>query len=228
MALFGKDLKETLGKVKDKVGEVSKDISAQTKEHKEKSNEAKAPVEGSIARYEVTYIGGLPQLPKKKTGAIGLNIMPDRFILKPTITALDFFELMEIPYDSISKFELDKRTVSNAEMLLSSSSSDMKSLEQENNINITYTAEDGSEIMLRVEMLTGVSVYGQAGKCREMLDVLRNNKILDKLNKTTEAAPQQVQESPIDQIKKLSELKDLGVISEEEFNQKKAELLAKL
>ena len=35
-------------------------------------------------------------------------------------------------------------------------------------------------------------------------------------------------ESPLEQLKKLSELKELGIISEEEFNQKKADLLAKL
>ena len=32
----------------------------------------------------------------------------------------------------------------------------------------------------------------------------------------------------LDQIKKLSELKDAGILSEEEFNSKKTELLSKL
>ena len=50
----------------------------------------------------------------------------------------------------------------------------------------------------------------------------------------TQAAPQQVvvqqapQADPMEQLQKLASLKDAGIISEEEFNQKKAELLAKL
>lgn len=51
-----------------------------------------------------------------------------------------------------------------------------------------------------------------------------------------EAAKPQVQvvqantteESPIEKLKKLSELKDLGIISEEEFNQKKVELMSQI
>lgn len=41
-----------------------------------------------------------------------------------------------------------------------------------------------------------------------------------------QAAP--AADDPLEQLKKLSALKDAGIISEEEFNQKKAELLAKL
>lgn len=51
----------------------------------------------------------------------------------------------------------------------------------------------------------------------------------------TQAAPQQVviqqaatQADPLEQLEKLSKLKAAGIISEEEFNQKKAELLTKL
>lgn len=51
----------------------------------------------------------------------------------------------------------------------------------------------------------------------------------------TQASPQQVvvqqaapQADPMEQLEKLSKLKNAGIISEEEFNQKKAELLAKI
>lgn len=80
--------------------------------------------------------------------------------------------------------------------------------------------------MTRVEMLTGVTVYGQAEKCRELLDLLREKKILGKLNKDAQkTAPA---DDPLEQLKKLNALKDAGVISEEEFNEKKAALLAKI
>ncbi len=49
-----------------------------------------------------------------------------------------------------------------------------------------------------------------------------------KAESTPQVIVQQQAESPIEQLKKLSELKDLGIISEEEFNTKKTELLAKI
>lgn len=53
-----------------------------------------------------------------------------------------------------------------------------------------------------------------------------------KLAKQASSQPQvivqQQAESPVEQIKKLKDLADLGIITEEEFNQKKADLLAKM
>jgi len=51
--------------------------------------------------------------------------------------------------------------------------------------------------------------------------------------KTANSTPQvivqqQQQADPLEQLEKLSKLKEMGVISEEEFNTKKADLLAKL
>lgn len=100
---------------------------------------------------------------------------------------------------------------------------------EENDICITFELEDGTELMLRVEMLIGVTIYGQATKCRELLDVLRQNSILKlfKQNKAAAEAPA-AQPNVLDQIEKLAALKAAGILTEEEFNQKKAELLTKL
>lgn len=216
----------------NKVAEASKESIDKMKSFNAESKSMKAPLEGSIERYGVTYIGGLVQYPKKKSGEIGLNIMPDKFVFTATTTTKDWFEGLEISYDRIKKLEIVERTISNTEMLLSSSSSDMTSMQQKNNIEITYDNDENIETVLRVEMLTGVSIYGQAGKCREFMDKLRQNQILNKFKSNEEkasSAPQQPnQDDPITQLKKLSELKDMGIISEEEFNAKKTELLAKM
>ena len=87
--------------------------------------------------------------------------------------------------------------------------------------------DEGNELMTRVEMLTGVSVYGQAQKCRELLDLLRENKILGRLNKDT-SKPAAPADDPLEQLKKLNALKEAGILSDEEFNAKKAELLSKI
>lgn len=55
-----------------------------------------------------------------------------------------------------------------------------------------------------------------------------------KMLKTQTAVPQQVvvqaesAPNPVEQLKKLAELKDMGILSEDEFNAKKAELLSKI
>lgn len=102
-------------------------------------------------------LGGFPKKPIKKSNptSFGLNIMPDSF----TRTSWYGDELFVIPYDKVVKFEIVKRQVSTTEALLSSNG-ETQSLEQLNNIQITHVDEDGNELMTRVEMLTGVTVYG--------------------------------------------------------------------
>ena len=99
-------------------------------------------------------------------------------------------------------------------------------------------------------MLTGISIYGQAKKCVEFMDVLRQNGILKKFagncnaaqnmqgqqmsgvqaGETQAAGAAQVSNGDVilEQIEKLAGLKEKGILSEEEYKQKKSELLAKL
>lgn len=228
---FLDQLKDKTSQITDKVTTTFNDAKTQINDYRAQAAEAKLPVEGSIERYQVVYLGGFPKKPIKKNSptSFGLNIMPDSFIFKPELETRNSWygdELFVIPYDKVVKFEIVKRQVSTTEALLSSNG-DTKSLEQLNNIQIVHLDEDGNELMTRVEMLTGVTVYGQAEKCRELLDLLSEKKILGKLNKDTQkpAAPA---DDPLEQLKKLNALKDAGIISEEEFNEKKATLLAKI
>lgn len=225
-------LDEKFDKVKQQMGDSFAEVKKSYAESKAESNEAKAPVEGAIIKYEVTYKGGFPKKPQKKSDAVwfGLNIMEDSFIFKPELQAKkDWFgeENFVIPYDKVTKFEIVKRQVSMTEAMLSSNG-DTKSLEQMNNINISYLDDEGAEQMARVEMLTGTSIYGQAAKCQELVDLLREKKILSKLNKEKSQSVQSTGDDVLAQIEKLASLKEKGLLSEDEFNQKKATLLEKL
>ena len=221
-----KKIGEKLSDIKDNVQKSWDESSAAMKANSEENKALKQPLEGAIIRYEVIYLGGLPEYPKAKHGsAIGVNVMPDRFVFTKTGTSKDWFTEYEIPYDRIGELTIEKRTISNTEMLLGGGNDPNQ--QQENNICILFDAKDGTELLLRVEMLTGVTIYGQATKCREFMDVLRQNGILKKFKqKTNVSAP--VQQDVLGQIEKLANLKTMGILSEEEFNQKKAELLAKL
>ena len=243
MGLFDK-LKETANTVKDKVSDMElgdkfneikdsakkkwDDSTAAMKAANEESKEMKKPLEGAIIRYEVIYLGGLPEYPKAKHGnAIGFNVMPDKFVFTQTITSKEWFNGYEISYDAISDIRIEKRTISNTEMLLGGGNDPNQ--QQENNICIEFTTPDDTDLVLRVEMLTGVTIYGQATKCREFMDVLRQNNILKKFKKKAESgASSNSEPSILDQIEKLSKLKDAGILSEDVFNQKKAALLEKL
>lgn len=223
-----KQLGEKLGNAKESMKKAWDESTEAMRENSRENKELKQPLEGAIIRYEVIYIGGLPEYPKAKHGsALGFNVMPDKFVFTKTGTSKDWFEGYEIPYDKISDIHIEKRTITNAEMFLGGGND--ANQQQENNVCITFESADGKELMLRVEMLTGVTIYGQATKCREFLDILRQNDILKIIKANSkEEESKGGQPDVLEQLEKLSKLKDAGIISEDEFNTKKADLLSKL
>ena len=72
------------------------------------------------------------------------------------------------------------------------------------------------DTLFKVEAERVVAVYHQYRKLSKMTNV------------QPQVIVQQPQEDPLTQLKKLAELKEIGVISDEEFNIKKAELLTKI
>ena len=184
------------------------------------------PVEGAYIRYEVTYISGVDSIPKAKAGAIGLNIMPDRFAFRITYTSKDWFTDMDIPYDQITDIRIEKRNITTAEMLMGGGND--ANQQQENNIVIEYTDENNKKRTLRTEMLTGVTIYNQAAKCREFMDLLRQHDILEQIEAKKNAKKSGGEVDVVAQIEKLAKLKEAGVITEEEFQAKKGALLEKI
>lgn len=223
-----KQLGEKFANAKDSMKKTWDESTAAIKASNEENKALKQPLEGAFIRYEVIYLGGLPEYPKAKHGnAVGLNIMPDKFVFTKTGSSKDWFAGYEVPYSKISEITIEKRTISNTEMLLGGGND--ANQQQENNICIAFELDDGTELMLRVEMLTGGTIYAQATKCREFMDLLRQKGILKTIKQNTEMpAAQPAQPDVLAQIEKLAALKSAGVLSEDEFNQKKAELLTKL
>lgn len=227
MGLFGdKSAFDIFSDVKKQVIDKTKESSETMKKAKEAINESKLPIEGALRRYGVVYLGGLSQYPKKRSGEIGLNIMPECFYFKPTIGTDDWFEDMIIPYDKITNFEIKTRQITTTEFMLGPDSA--VALKTENNIEITYFNNSNEEVVLRLEMLTGFTVYNQAMRCKEMVDFLRQQGILQKIIKQQPPSPPKSNDNVLELIEKLSQLRDNGIITEEEFNTKKAEFLAKL
>ena len=197
----------------------------------EQSKQNKLPQEGGLIRYEVIYKGDHPdfQLEKKKSSYILLDIMPDRFSLLAKPQSEDWFTGFEIPYNRIISLEIVERVISNAEMLLSSGSNN-SDLRQKNVIEIKYLDEVGDEYVVRNEMLTGTTVMGQAKVCQEMIDLLRTKGIMKQFKGTenSHSANASGGDDVLSQIEKLAKLKEQGILTEEEFANKKAALLEQL
>lgn len=78
-------------------------------------------------------------------------------------------------------------------------------------------------------MLTGTTIFNQTAKCREFMDLLRQYDIFDKFdskdNKTNTSSDGN---DVFAQLEKLQKLKEAGILTDEEFNLKKQELLNKM
>lgn len=174
-----------------------------------------------IAEYKVVYRGGLAELPKSKSGGIAFHVWGDRFALEPATGSTRFWTSLTIPYAAIGDLRIVRRQVGAGEALLVSSSG-QRNLEQDNNIHIHYTDEGGQQIVLRLEMLTGVSVTGQAKKAAEFNDLLQARGIRAKFQ---QAAVQPSAGSLADELGKLQQLVASGVLTPDEFAAAKARLL---
>lgn len=188
-----------------------------------KSSKAE-PADGTpapIAEYKVIYRGGLAELPKAKTGHIMLQAWGDCFAMEPGSVSKKFWTPLTIPYAAISDVQIVRRQVSTAESLLSSSQG-QRNLEQDNNIHIHYTDATGQPVVLRVEMLTGVTVTGQAKKAAEFNDLLQAHGIRAQFQQATAPAGSG---SVADEFAKLGQLFQQGILSPEEFAAAKGQLL---
>lgn len=183
--------------------------------------------ENLICDYSVIYLGGLPEYPKSKSSSIDFLIFKDKFELKPTFASKSWFNGLTINFGSISDLQIVERQVGTIEGILGGLNS--RQLNQPNNINITYNS-NGQEIVLRIEMLSGITVMGQAKKCIELEDRLRTNGIRNKFIKVTNPITENnilATDIPT-QLEKLANLLEKGILTKEEFDAKKLELLAKM
>lgn len=143
-------------------------------------------------------------------------------MFRPTVGSKKFWHELNVPYASVKSVDVVARTVSTGEALLGGINS--RQLNQDNNLNFTYMNVEGQTVVLRVEMLTGVTVMAQAGKCREFMDYLRTQGILDKFEGGPEVTPAPAASSG-PSLTELAELHKQGVLTDEEFSAAKAKVL---
>lgn len=237
MALFdkikngdlAKSLKEKVGQAKDSMKESLDNAKESYQKGKEEREKSKQPQEGGIKRYEVTYRGGHPEYAMSKEinkyPYIIMDVMPDRLSFLPKQLSEPWFRGYEIPYSKIISIDIVERTMSFTESMLGSGG-DNSDLRQKNVLEITYLDDSNDEYVVRNEMLTGTSVMGQARVCLEMMDLLRAHKIPQQfIKKQVSSDIVSTQVSSADELKKYKDLLDAGIITQEEFDAKKKQLL---
>ena len=176
--------------------------------------------ERPLESYDVVYKGGLRDLPKSKAGKIKMDLYPDRIELQPTIGS-KFWTELAIPFSSISSLEIVERTLSTFEGLAGGVNS--RQLNQKNNIHVTYAGAEG-ETLLRLEMLSGFTVMGQATKCNEFEDRLRTFRVREQFV-TRPPSPTLPGVGISAELARLASLKADGILTDEEFAAAKARLL---
>ena len=153
---------------------------------------------------------------------IKLEVFDDYFKLKPTAASQDWFSGAAIQYKNI----IDVQFVQSLGM-----KKDLKTV-----IQIDYDDEKHDEIQIRLEM-KGFTNSGAAKKCAEFEDCLRNNKVKDKFKLTEKTTKENVgvdedknnfSEDVFAKIERLSKLREDGILSEKEFEEKKQELLSQI
>ena len=183
---------------------------------------------GSIASYQVQYLGGLLEHPKSKAGFIELLLQDDCFQAEPDPREHQVVGTsVTIPYSDVNSVSIVARTVGTAEGLLGGLNS--RQLKTRTTIcTSTIRVPQASGPILRVEMLSGVTVMGQAKKAKEFEDRLRANGILAKFRAAAAAPGMQAVDIP-GQLARLGEMhSSAGIRTDEEFAAKKTELLARL
>lgn len=169
------------------------------------------------------YKGGLPLYPKSNSSPLILKICDDRFVFHPTIGA-SWFKSFSIPYSDVCGIDILQRQAGLLETAIGGL--DSLQLNTKSVIELSFM-KDTTELKTRWQMLSGLSASGQAQKASEMLDLIRSHGITNQFKKTT-AAQDNVSNNIPTQIEKLAGLRDRGLITEEEYNAKKAELLQRM
>lgn len=182
----------------------------------------------ALETYKVVYRGGLPRLPKAKSGEIRMVLTPTEFQFNPTIGSQKYWEPLHIPYGDVRDLHIVARQESTVEKLLGGP--DAHKLDDANNIHIDYVDSAGTAVLLRFEMLTGLTVQGQAKKCREFEDRLHTHGIRSQFQHVPAqgAATGGTGADIADQITKLAALRDQGLLTAEEFEAKKTQLLDRM
>lgn len=171
-----------------------------------------------IFQQKASYRGGILGYP---TSADKPGIA---YILNDSIIFYDNFISIRVYYNRIIDAQLDFFELRGSRAILAGGNNARMLQEIKNNIAITYLDQDDNERTFKLQIHGAATIPGEAVKAQEFL-----NYLLDfKGSFIKKQVDNESNNNTIETLKKLKELKDMGIISESEFEEKKRSLLDKI
>jgi len=169
--------------------------------------------EDILISYKVNYMHGLPEH-KKPIYSIRMNLLRDGIFFQKT-RKHNFY--LYIEYKKIEKIEIVKGVGTRYGNI-----ADLAGKQ----IEITYQNDVQHQMCIRFEMATAKLIgWADVKACQELMSFIKNSGIADKfIQPATHVQTPDI----LTQIEKLGELHKSGVLTDEEFEAKKAELLGRL
>ena len=161
---------------------------------------------------KVKYTSGLSNL-SKATKAITMELFSEGF----RFYGNNFPELW-IPHSSVSEFKISRDGLS----LWKSST---VSYFDERMIDIFYLNNEGEKVTIKVEIPPPPFIFVPFTVREELKAVMNEHNIFDKFASAQVANPS---DEILSQIEKLAEMHKSGILTDEEFQAKKAELLSRI
>lgn len=122
-----------------------------------------------LETYSVAYRSGIAELPHHKTASILLNLTTQFLVLEPTMASRKFWLRLSIPYENILDITLAPHESSTLEGILGGiGGNNTGRLSTDNNLDIRFVDAAGATQSLRLEMMTGLSVTGQAAIAQQL------------------------------------------------------------
>lgn len=173
------------------------------------------PEKGMLLRsYKVSYISGIASFPKIQRGLL-MQLYTEGIVFSGKS-----FPFIWIPYHCVFSFVL----VVGYGSRLDYRPSDMGSAKV---IELTYRNSNNQKGMLKFELAPTINVFKDHRTRMELIPFMKANGIFDKFMKVSPLS-QEPQADIYSQIEKLAELHHAGILTDEEFTAKKAELLKRI
>ena len=177
--------------------------------------EGDVPVSGLVlGTFPVSYVSG--GLNVKKHSKWTMKLTQDAFVFAGIDPSRAY-----IPHEHIISFEVKPRSLVTNSVITTIQG--YKTV-----LDFTFIGNTEQLEIVRFQVFAGIGTgFKENQMCEQLVHIMKANGIFDKFKKTN-ATTTPVQDDILGQIEKLAELHKAGILTDEEFQTKKAELLKKI
>jgi len=212
---------------KEKNSDTQKDINSDALEEAKSDLRSRGLLgshEGIVFNQLAIYKGGIRGYPKSSTD-LGIAFLSDSSFI-----FCDHTISWKLPYTRTIDVSLDFYQMTEGRALLASGDVGRQLQQTKNTLQILYFDEEGVERDARFEVSGALTIAGQEVKAREFINYFLEFKgrFARKSDVGNRSSANNNESDPISRLEKLNQLKEQGIITNEEFEAKKGKLLDQL